>query len=166
VAFIVSLSIDAMILDLTDALDPAVLGHTPTVRRGPLQENPQKNITSCTVYENDPADIDGWLHEQIDNFEIGGSGLYKRRFTVELKIYLTKQKQPRADAKAVFDTVHGWCIHALRDSTRIPGLVDEFGEVVLLCKNGVDKSRMVLRGGDGRWIGEGKIWFTAYTQLP
>jgi hypothetical protein len=167
VAFIVSLTIDKMILDLTDALDPDELGHTPTVRRGPLQENPQRNITSCLVYENDPSDIDGWLHEQIpDEFELGGSGRYKRRFTVELEVFLTRQKQSRANAKAVFDSVHGKCIHALRRSTRIPGTVDEHGEIVQHCVNGVDKSRMVLSGGDGRWIGRGKIWFTVYTQLP
>lgn len=166
-AFIVSLILDEMILDLTDALETEGVGRAGLVRRGPLQESPVDLVTSCLVYENDPSTPNEWMHEQINYFEIGGSGLYKRRFTAELKIYLVNQGMERASAKETIDLVHGRAIHALRDSTRIPGLVDEFGETVLLCKNGVDKSRMVLSGGpDSSWIGEGKIWFTVYTELP
>jgi hypothetical protein len=166
-AFIVSMIIDAMKEDLEEAL---ALGggneEARVVRRGPLQDDPEANITSCLIYENDPADPDGWLHEQANDFQIDGTVTYRRRFTVELKIFLTQQKQSRKDATETMDLVHGRTIYALRHSNRIKGLQDEFGEHVYLAVNGVDKSRMTLRGGEDRWIGEGKLWFTAYTELP
>ena len=166
-AFIVSNIIDAMILDITDALMGAAIGLASVVRRGPLQEDPEDNVTSALVYENDPSDPDGWCHEMIYEYmELGGSSLYRRRFTVELRIFLTQEGYERADAKDAIDLIHGRAIEALRTSTRILACTDEFGEVVMYCKNGLDKSRMLLRGGPpDSWIGEGKLWFTVYTQL-
>jgi len=167
-AFIVSLIIDKMIDDLTDALKVQGTGSAAVVRDGPLQEDPQKNVTSCLIYENDPANLDGWLHEQIpDEFELSGSGMYKRRFTIVIEVYLTKAGLSRSSAKELLETIHGRCIQALRNSTRIPGQRDEYGEIVLLCKNGVEKSRCTLRGGpQTSWIGDIKVWFTVTTQLP
>ena len=167
-AFIVSLIVDQMIDDLTDALKVQGVGKATIVRDGPLQEDPQKAGTSCMIYENDPSDLDGWLHEQIpDEFELSGSGMYKRRFTVQISVFLTKAGLSRSSAKEVLETVHGRCIHALRNSTRIRGQRDEYGEIVLLCKNGVEKSRCTLRGGPpSSWIGDIKVWFSVTTQLP
>lgn len=167
-AFIISDIIDAMILDISDAFIGAAIGSQSVVRRGPLQEDPEDNVTSALIYENDPNDINGWCHEIVfEGMELGGSGIYRRRFTVELRIFLTREGYEREDAKDAIDLIHGRTIDALRNSTRILACTDEFGEVVLFCKNGMDKSRMVLRGGPpDSWIGEGKLWFTVYTQLP
>jgi hypothetical protein len=183
VAFIVSLISDAMVEDLTEALaNTGDDAHSELIRIGRLQDDPEEYDNPILVHENDPNDPDGWCHEQLKQpplqgpyasnafrgyFELGGSEMYVRRFTVELKVYLTREGMERKDAKRVMDLVHGRAVHALRNSVRIPGLKDEFGEFALLCKNGVAKSRMMLNGGPpDSWIGEGRIWFEVYTQLP
>ena len=166
-AFIVSLITDKMIEDLEDALKMQGVAKAQVVRDGPLQEDPQKNVTSCVILENDPEDLNGWVHEQVPyEFELSGSGMYKRRFTVRISAYLTRQGLDRAEAKEMFEDLHGRCIHALRGSTRVPGVVDEYGEVALMCVNGVEKSRCIVRGGPPTsWIGDIKVWFTVLTQL-
>jgi hypothetical protein len=177
VAFIVSLVTDALALDIAEALDTDDLVKAGVVRLGPLQENPVGNVTSVLIYENDPADLEGWAHTQKAEsmsgfntqqyFEIGGSELIERKFTIEMKVYLNRLNQGRAGAKALIDLVHGRVINAIRKSVRIPGLKDEFNETVITCRNGVRKSYMVLRGGPpSNWIGEGKLWLATTTHLP
>ena len=178
-AFIVSLISSAIVEDLTDTLTTDDEAGSNLIRLGKLQDDPQNFDKPILVHENDPFDLgEGWCHQQYQNpaltrslwmgsIEIGGSELYLRRFTIELKLYLTGQGLTREEAKDIIDQVHGRCIHALRDSTRIPGLVDEFSEVALMCKNGVARSRMRLNGGPpDDWIGDGRIWFQVITQLP
>ena len=176
-AFIVSLVSDALSLDIGDALDTDDIVAAGVVRLGPLQDNPVSNITSVLIYENDPADLEGWAHTQKAEsmngqpnqmfFEVGGSELVERKFTIEMKVYLNRLNQTRTAAKALIDLIHGRTINAIRKSVRVPGLRDEFGEIVLTCRNGVRKSYMVLRGGPpSNWIGEGKLWLAITTHLP
>jgi hypothetical protein len=183
VAFIVTLLTDAIIADLTDALNQPDNSGSTLVRLGPLQEDPENYKNPILVYENDPLQPDSWPHEQYreplpnspfttrlfpGNFEIGGTELYYRRFLIELNLYLTRKGLNRSEAKATIDLVHGRCVNALRMSTRIPGLADEFKErVAMPPRNGVVKSRMLLKGGPPTdWIGDGKIWFQVLTSLP
>jgi hypothetical protein len=178
-AFIVSMITEAIVADLTDVLSTDDDSGSNLVRIGRLQDDPQAYDNPILVHENDPFDLgESWGHQQYQNpgltrslwmgsVEIGGSELYLRRFTIELRLYLTARGLTRDQAKNIIDLVHGRCIHALRDSVRIPNLVDEFGEVALMCKNGVVKSRMRLNGGPpDDWIGDGRIWFQVITQLP
>lgn len=181
-AYIVSLIADAIVQDLTEAFDTEDLAASGLVRLGRLMDDPEGYDNPICVHENDPDDPNGWLHEQIRHpysegrnlsvfqpgyFEIGGSEVWVRRFTIELNVFLTREGLERDAAKAVIDTVHGRAIHTLRNSTRIIGLEDEYGEHVWMARCGVAKTRMLLSGGPPtNWIGRGKIWFQAFTQMP
>jgi hypothetical protein len=180
-AFIVTLIEDALIADITEVLDTEDEIAAGLVRRGPLQENPVDLVTSVLVNENDPSSLDGWLHQQLKPpmnepmysnlvsgvFEVGGSELYLRRFTLELKLYLMPLARERAEAKALMSLAHGRVIRAVRYSERLGACSDEFGERTLAHRNCVAKSRMVLRGGPPTdWLGEGKIWLSIVTWLP
>ncbi|NIV33086.1 MAG: hypothetical protein GWN58_27655 [Anaerolineae bacterium] len=181
-AFIVSLIADAIKADLEAAFSADDLAGSDLVRLGRLMDDPEGYENPICVHENDPDNPDAWLHEQVQSpssqnralnpfqspwFEVGGSEVWVRRFTIELHIYLTREGLEREEAKAVIDTVHGRAIHALRNSARIPGLIDEYGEQVWMSRCGVAKSRMILAGGPPtNWIGRGKIWFQAFTHVP
>jgi hypothetical protein len=188
-AFIVSLISDAIVDDLTDALDEVQADpiyqwdYSNLVRIGRLQDDPEDYVNPILVHENDPEDPEGWPHEQyrapaatgpwqmprylLGEIENGGSELYYRRFSVELMLFLTRTGLDRDDAKQVIDLIHGKCIYGLRNSTRLGGLQDEYGEIVINHKNGVTKSYMRLNGGPpNQWIGQGKIWVQLLTQLP
>ena len=181
-AFIVSLITDAIVQDLAEALAKPDASGSNLVRLGRLQDSPEEYQNPILVHENDPTDPGKWAHSRVKHapiigfpydlltpgyFEIGGSEMYYRRFTIELMLFLTQAGYDRNTAKKVIDLVHGRCIHALRNSKRIPGLHDEFGEHAVACKNGVGSSEMVMSGGPpDSWIGRGKIWFEVQTQLP
>jgi len=184
-AFIITMITNAIISDLETALDPDVIadaGESNLVRIGSLQDDPQKYTNPVLVYENDPDDPNGWLHSQYNSstqqsggrdligqgqIELGGTELFYRRFTVHISSFLTRSGLKRAQAKVVFDLLHGRCFHALRNSTSIMGLSDEFGESVLMCKNGLVKSRVMISGGPpSQWIGRIKLWLQVLTQLP
>lgn len=180
-AFIISLIADAIREDLTEAFDTEGLAKSELIRLGRLMDDPEGYENPICVHENDPDDLTGWLHEQVQSpssqtrnlnpfqspwFEIGGGEVWARRFTIELNVFLTREGLERDEAKAVIDTVHGRALHALRNSQRIPGLEDEYGEHVWMSRCGVAKSRMVLSGGPPtNWIGRGKLWFQVFTQL-
>jgi len=180
-AYIVSLIWQAMITDLKEALFSDDIVKAGVVKYGRLQDNPQDFITSALVHECDPDDAKGWPHQlaqqsQVqgpfgDNmmrgfFELGGSATYLRRFRVDLEIYLTQQDLQREEAKELIDLVSGRAFHALRNSKRIPGLTDQWGEYAIMCRHGVMKTTMVLHGGPPTsWIGRGNLWFQVHTQL-
>lgn len=167
-AFIVSVISDAIIEQLRKELMTDDVAGAGLVRLGPLQDDPTDARINILVYENDREDPDGWIHEQKrDEIEIGGTEMYKRRFTVQMQIYLNNQNLDRATAKEVIDLVHGRALHALRGSDIIAGVSDEFGERVIHSYNCVHKSRMLLRGGPpDSWIGEGKLWLSIETLIP
>lgn len=181
-AFIVSLITDAIVADLTDALSMEDASGSNLVRLGRLQDSPEEYKNPILVHENDPTDPGKWTHGRIKHapiigfpydlitpgyFEQQGTEAYYRRFTIELVLFLTNQGLERDPAKKIIDLVHGRCIHGLRGSSRLPGLKDEFGELVMDCTHGVAKSEMTLSGGPpDSWIGNGKIWFEVWTMLP
>ena len=180
-AFIVSLIAAA----IQETLEEAFAGiddysGSDLVRLGRLMDDPEGYENPICVHENDPEDPNEWLHQQATEMpgyrsqwmpygtrEIGGGEVWVRRFTVELNIYLTREGLEREAAKGVMDTVHGRAHHALKDSKKLQGIIDDYGEIVWLSAGCVVRSRMVLSGGPpSSWIGRGKLWLQVWTEIP
>jgi len=179
-AFIVSLIQSAIVEDLEAAFvgttSPATVGQ---IVLGRLMADPEGEENPIEVHENDPDNPEEWTHQQCTSLpgwapagsptsthDIGGGETWVRRFTVKLNIFLTREGLERNEAIEVMNTVHGIAMHALRNSTRIPGLTDEYGETVWMVRHCIAKSEMSLGGGPPTsWIGRGKLWVQVWSSL-
>ena len=151
-------------------------GGSESVTLGRLMDDPEGVDNPIEIYENDPDDPDGWVHQQctavpgtpglFPTFEIGGGESWVRRFTVKFNVFLTREGLERDAAKEVINLVHGRIMHALRDATELQGLQDDYGETVWQSRHCVAKSEVTLGGGPPTsWIGRGKLWVQVFTSM-
>ena len=179
-AFIVSLIQDAIKADLVEAFAATTSPSTSEqIVLGRLMDDPEGEENPLEIHENDPDKLGDWCHIQctslpgetpggmpVGAFEIGGGETWARRFTIKLQIFLTREGLDREEAIAVINDVHGVAMHAIRNSTRLPGLTDQYGETVWMVRHSVAKSEMSLGGGPPTsWIGRGKLWVQIWTAL-
>lgn len=153
--------VDALVLDLQDAFagvpDEETAG---VIRGGKLQANPVKARISVLVHIGDPEKPDAWIDTlasmtqsnspgrislDIPAYEVGGGSMWRRRFTVEFGVYLTKSKEDRDEARALANLTRGRIERAVSRSTRVPRLTDDFGETAMLVA--VTASKITEGGG-------------------
>jgi hypothetical protein len=136
------------------------------IRAGLLQDDPTRYKISILVQPNDQdGDIPEWRHilapkEIAPPYEIGGSEMWLRRFTVILNMFW----RPSLKREAAMHHANILLSKAEDTLTRLSmtGVgPDTFGETALDLR--VKSSHLSPGGGDGQFINYGKIWFEVLT---
>lgn len=152
------------------------------VKVGPLQEDPQIHGVNLMVYPNDPDDEGGWTHGIIQQWpesnpmvalrqlpaglhEIGGGMGWKRRFVLELSLFLGRtDDDARAEGLALSQLVLASIENGLLSDGRLgPSIKDTFGEQVIRQDNNII-AKSELTGGGQSGIYWGKIWLEISTE--
>lgn len=166
-----------MVEELQTPFAPADPTYADVVKMGLLQDNPLKNGISVTVHQGDPDEIDqdAWVDEVAKSgdpsvpftpmFEIGGSvsGLHWwRRGTIKAECFFIKTGEDRDTAREYTGIIRGRIERALaKRAGDFTGLVDEFGERVLLMVP--MKSYAREQGGPKQHIWRVYVWWQALT---
>ena len=144
------------------------------IRQGSFQDNPITNRISILVNPGNPEDTSNEPHLSdgiseirplseigIESREIGGGMRRYLHFTVEVKVYLSRTKEDRADARQIGLWVIGRAEQAIRENRNLD-LLDDFGERALYMECG--KSNKYEGGGKpNNFVWEGRLWVSALT---
>lgn len=135
------------------------------VRAGLLQDDPTRYKVSILVLPNDQDGDILWRHELAPKevappYEIGGSEMWLRRFTLILNMFWsprTTREQAMLNANILLSKAEDVLARLSVLTTR----PDDFGEYALDLR--VKSSHLAPGGGEGQFINYGKIWFEVLT---
>jgi hypothetical protein len=138
------LIVDILAEELETGLSDSALPEEEKIgvaRGGKLQDNPVKARLYVLLHINDP-DSDSWADIPTSAegsnmarsefyapaYEIGGGGLWWRRFTIEFGLFAIKTKEDREEARRIANAIKGRIEKLSALSAGVPGLRDDFGE--------------------------------------
>jgi len=139
------------------------------VRTGLLQDDPTIYKVSVLSYSNDVDREDRWKHGVANydiasasnppGYEIGGGGMWFRRFTTKIEMYW-KSSFNRQKARLNANVVLSRAEHTIKQ-VNMNGLADTFGEYATAIY--VRNSELYEAGGQGQFITHAKIWWEVLT---
>jgi hypothetical protein len=157
--------LEAIIREATDAAIQE--GGAGLVKPGRVMKGLVKEKTTIAIYPNDPQDPSGWTDEpgvweydgKVYAAEIGGGRPYKRRFTVEVRMFLQRLRLTQKEAYDVGFLLVDRIESAIEDSSRAMSTACRSErEVLVECMHAIKRSSVIQSGGEKAPIMTIKLW--------
>jgi hypothetical protein len=153
-------------LAIQEATDAAIReGGAGLVKSGRVMKGLTKEKTTIAIYPNDPQKPGGWTDEpgvwehggQKYAAEIGGGRPWKRRFLVEVRMFLQRLRLTQSDAYNVAYLLMDRVERAIEDS-EIATECRTDREVLTSHRHALKQSEVIQSGGEKAPIMTVKLW--------
>jgi hypothetical protein len=144
---------------ITEATDAAIIeGGAGIVKEGRAMKGLVREVTSVAIFPNDPQDESGWRHQEADSEEVGGGRHFKRRFTVQVRMFLQKLRISQEQAYTIGHMLMERIESAIEDDRTMGTTCRTEREVLWSWVHAIKQSVLIQSGGENAPILEIRFW--------